>query len=139
MKRRLICAALVLPLLSGCASWFEGSVGFEPTPLQPLAQQSALKVQWQASVPAAEGGLFTPFYDQGLLWVAGGDGKVSAINVLNGSQSRWFDFEQKLSAGVAIADKLIFAGNDQGKLIAANDLSINRREQMCIALAIYCQ
>lgn len=120
MKRRLICAALVLPLLGGCASWFEGSAGFEPTPLQPLAQQSTLKVQWQASVPAAKGGLFTPFYDQGLLWVAGGDGKVSAINVLNGSESRWFDFEQKLSAGVAIADKLIFAGNEEGKLIAAN-------------------
>lgn len=120
MMQRLVRAAVILPMLTACASWFDGSTGFQPTPLQAVQSKAALKVQWQTNVPAAQGGLFTPFYEQGLLWVAGASGEVSAVNVLTGNKARQFNFKQKLTSGVAIADKLIFAGNDQGQLLAAN-------------------
>ena len=121
MMKRLLCAAIVLPMLSACASWTDGTAAFEPTPLHALpAQQTALKVQWQSSVPAAQGGLFSPAYDQGLLWLASGNGDITAIDALNGSRRQQFSLKQPLTAGVAVNGKLLFVGTAQGQLLAVS-------------------
>lgn len=118
--RHLLAALVALPLLSGCASIFDGDARHEPTALRDFAVKSSLRVQWQVSAPAADGGLFSPAYDQGKLWVAGGNGKIAAFDVLSGRQVAGFDLDQRLSAGVAVAGNLVFVGTADGKLLAVN-------------------
>jgi outer membrane protein assembly factor BamB len=119
MRRLLLCAAL-LPALGGCASWFEGEAAYQPTPLKPLQAAAGPKVLWQASVPDADRGLFSPFIEQGKLWVAGSNGKIQQLDAQTGKTLHTLDVKQALVAGVAVEDGLAFVGNDRGELLAVS-------------------
>jgi outer membrane protein assembly factor BamB len=118
MMRRLLLCAVLLPALGGCASWFDGESAYKPTPLKALQTSVGPKLLWQTSVPDGDRGLFTPFVDQGSLWVAGSNGKVQQLDVQNGKTLHTLEVKQVLVSGVAVADGLVFVGNDRGELLA---------------------
>lgn len=120
MMRRLLLCAVLLPALGGCASWFEGSVAYEPTPLKPLQASSGPRVLWQASVPAGERGLFTPYLDDGRLWVAGSNGKVQQLDAQSGRVLSSLDLKQPLVSGIAADAGMLFVGSDRGELLAVS-------------------
>ena len=120
MMRRLLLCAVLLPALGGCASWFEGSVAYEPTPLKPLQASSGPRVLWQTGVPAGERGLFTPYLDDGRLWVAGSNGKVQQLDAQSGRVLSSLDLKQPLVSGIAADAGMLFVGSDRGELLAVS-------------------
>ncbi|SCK20205.1 outer membrane protein assembly factor BamB [Vogesella sp. LIG4] len=118
MKRYLLATAIALPLLSGCASWFNGEDANQPTPLAAIKQQQAIRVKWQVSVPAVKDGIFTPFYDAGTLWLANEDGRVQAVDALSGNTVARLELKHELSAGPAAADGVLYVGTKTGELLA---------------------
>ncbi|OWY37766.1 outer membrane protein assembly factor BamB [Xenophilus sp. AP218F] len=123
MRRQLLLTAVLSSLLlAGCASWFEGSNPYPPTPLAAIKPLQALDVKWslQQAAPAAG---FLPVYANGNVVSADAKGRLRSVDALSGRVGADVDLKRELSAGVAVSGETVLVGSKDAKLLAVDRAS----------------
>lgn len=123
MRRQLLLTAVISSLsLAGCASWFEGSTQFPPTPLAAIKPLQSMSVKWtlQQAAPAAS---FLPVYANGNVVTADAEGRIRSVDALSGRVQSDVSLKRALSAGVAVNGDTVLVGTQDAKLLAVNRLS----------------
>ncbi|MEO9386488.1 outer membrane protein assembly factor BamB [Chromobacterium phragmitis] len=123
MRRQLLLTALMSSLLlAGCASWFEGSTQFQPTPLAAIKPLQALDVKWtlRQAAPAAS---FLPVYANGNVVAADAEGRIRSVDALSGRAQADVALKRGLSSGVAVSGDTVLVGSQDAKLLAVDRVS----------------
>lgn len=113
----LLCAATLASLLVGCG----GSKLPDPSPLTTFTSTANVQKVWSTNANDGNEGLFfklTPAWENNLIYTAGNEGDVSAINVINGKKV-WQQHYKELSFSsnlVLNADSL-YLGTDQAQIV----------------------
>ncbi len=131
---------LCVILMSGC-SFFAKKTGQEPLELESFKEAANLKDVWSKGVGAGQGvGLtqLTPAIDADKIYTVDHEGKVTALNRLNGKVfwSKYVakgvtglsgkvvhffkdkDLNQSITGGISFADGVLYVGNYAGEVIA---------------------
>lgn len=115
-------AGLAALLLVGCTTVeklnpFAGSkAGPKPSELASIRQTAELGLQWQQSVGAAGGSVFTPAVVGDSIFAASGDGSVARFE---GGRQVWrISAGQALSGGVGSDGKIAVVGTAKGEVLA---------------------
>ncbi|UTH72566.1 outer membrane protein assembly factor BamB [Chromobacterium sp. IIBBL 290-4] len=123
MRRQLLLAAVLSSLtLAGCASWFEGSTQFQPTPLVAIKPLQTIDVKWTLQ-QAAPAGSFLPVYANGNVVTADAEGRIRSVDALSGRVQSDVSLKQALTAGVAVSDDTVLVGTPDATLLAVNRVS----------------
>lgn len=121
MKRQTLIAAAIATLVTGCASWFEGSSANQPTPLERVDASRALNVRWQQGVESAGQGLFRPAFLDGKLAVAGNGDTIEVYDAASGKRLESIRLKgESLVAGVGADARGYYAGNAAGEVLAVD-------------------
>ena len=119
MHRRLVVATMLASaLLTGCASWFEGSSRPEPTRLAAFNPVQGLAERWSASLGDSGTGGFMPAYHNGNIVAADARGQVREFDATTGRQVRQLDAGRPLTGAVGVSEELLLLGTAKGSLIA---------------------
>ncbi|POZ62733.1 outer membrane protein assembly factor BamB [Chromobacterium alticapitis] len=120
MRRHLLLTAVISSLsLAGCASWFEGSNQFQPTPLAAIKQVQSLSVKWALQQAAPASG-FLPVYANGNVVAADAAGRIRSVDALSGRLQADVSLKRALSTGVAVNGDVVLAGTQDAKLLAVD-------------------
>lgn len=130
MNKLKISAVLLASLaLTGCSGFFVGkSNAPTPTPIDASVSQNLVRVQWSVSGLGNSNGSslrFVPADVNGALYVANGNGSVSAIDGSSGAK-RWSVKTSELYTGTAGNGSLVFVGTKSGKLLALSATDGNK-------------
>ncbi|KUM03307.1 outer membrane protein assembly factor BamB [Chromobacterium subtsugae] len=120
MRRQLLLTTVLSSmLLAGCASWFEGSSQFQPTPLANIKPLQALDVKWslQQAGPASS---FLPVYDSGNVVSADAEGRIRSVDALSGRVQADVALKRALASGVAVSGDVVLVGSADAKLLAVD-------------------
>ncbi len=111
---RMAAVMLMLAGVSGC-----GFLGGSKK-LTPLAEirDSAISMQWSASVGRAKGYLFSPSLGDKIIYAAANDGSISALADQGGGIVSRIDAKSKLSAGAGFGEETVVVANTQGEVLA---------------------
>ncbi len=111
---RFALVTLMLAGVSGC-----GLFGSSKK-LVPLAEirDSAISMQWSASVGSAKGYLFAPSLGDKIIYAAANDGSISALADQGGGVVSRIDAKSKLSAGAGFGEETVVVANTQGEVLA---------------------
>jgi outer membrane protein assembly factor BamB len=113
--RGLLLSLTVATWVSGCG--FFGGSAKKPLPLPELAG-NVLKAAWQASTAKSQGFAFSPAVSDGNVYVAGADGTISVFDEASGRLVRRIDANDRLTAGVGVAQNLVAVANGKGEVLA---------------------
>lgn len=123
--RRVATLAVAATLLGGCATmtdWFSGSDNApKPTPLQAIQSSVTPKVRWDASLGASADYAFSPALMGDIVWAAGRDGQLVAVDVNTGRQVSRLDTRLPLSSGVGAKNGVLYVATSEGELVALNE------------------
>ena len=123
--RRVATLAVAATLLGGCATmtdWFSGSDNApKPTPLQAIQNSVTPKVRWDASLGASADYAFSPALMGDIVWAAGRDGQLVAVDVNTGRQVSRLDTRLPLSSGVGAKNGVLYVATSEGELVALNE------------------
>lgn len=123
MRRQLLLTAVISSLsLAGCASWFEGSSQFQPTPLAAIKPLQTLELKWTLQ-QAAPAGSFLPVYANGNVVTADATGRIRSIDALSGRIQSDVSLKRGLSTGVAVSGDTVLVGTQDAKLLAVDRVS----------------
>lgn len=117
MSRRLAALALGALAVAGCAS---RSVQVPPTPLARFDPAFAVREVWSTDAGAgAEDYLgLVPRFAEGVLYLAGARGRVSAYDAQSGELLWENDLETDLGGGVGLGEDRVTVGTREGQVIA---------------------
>lgn len=113
---RAALAVLVAGAVSGC-SWLP-FWGEKLPNLPALSAPAPAKVAWSLSVAKSGEYTFSPAIGQGVIYVAGPNGTVTAISEATGRSTATFDAGKRLTGGVGFGEGRIVVANQKGEVIA---------------------
>ncbi|MGB8857111.1 MAG: outer membrane protein assembly factor BamB, partial [Burkholderiales bacterium] len=114
---RVLSSVSAVTVLAGCGL-FGGS---KISQLPDFTSSGNIKLQWQSSVSASDDQVFVPSVVGGVIFAAGKNGEVVAIDAANGRQRWRIDAGQKLTGGVGAGDGIVVVGTNKGSLLAYDD------------------
>jgi outer membrane protein assembly factor BamB len=120
---RILFLLPALLALAGCQTvggWFSGGDDLEPAELRDIAQSVPIERVW--SVDTGDGvnrsqPRIRPVLEDGQVWVADHEGRITAVNADSGRIAREIDIELPISAGPAVTSDLIMVGTFDGELV----------------------
>jgi outer membrane protein assembly factor BamB len=126
MRLARIALAGAALVLAGCSTWWNPlvTVGLmneppnKPTPLAPINAQVTPRAAWTTKVGKSYGFDFRPSYSGGRIWVASGDGTLSALEEDSGRVAEKIDAKKKLSGGIEVGDGMAVVGTMKGEVLA---------------------
>ena len=125
MMTRILLAAGVLVLLSGCESmgraWdstFGSAPVQKPAELVAIKATANLKVLWQSGVGASEKHVFFPAVSGNVLYAAGQAGNVTGFEAASGKPVGNVAAGQRISGGVGAGSGLVLLGTPKGEVLA---------------------
>lgn len=129
LTTRLPRALLVVFLavaLGGCSTikgWFssDDDDAREPAPLESITAEIRIKKIWSKSVGDGQGDAFNRLYpviSDGVLYAAGNDGTVMALNPDNGKKIWKTDVDHQLTGAVGYGSGQVLLGTDGGKVLS---------------------
>lgn len=126
-KLALLCCAL---MLSGC-SWMkfwesDEDKALAPAPLVKFDEEVRVRKLWSRSAGSGQDRLYAslvPVLDGGVLYVADGKGRVSALDVETGKVKWQQRLGKSLSGGVGAGGGLVLVGDLRGTLFALDAAS----------------
>ena len=130
--RRGMLLLLLYPLLSGCGAVVDlrdmvggGSGGNE---IQVDAEKLAIfeaapnvPLLWKNNVRASQAAVFSPVYEQGVVYAADTTGQLAGFDVTTGKQQWAIDTKRKLSGGVGVGDGVLLLGTFKGEVLAFDE------------------
>ncbi|WP_245944697.1 outer membrane protein assembly factor BamB [Crenobacter cavernae] len=128
LRPTAIAAALIAAtVLTGCASWFEGSSANPPTPLAKLEAGQKLSIAWSEKAGDVEGGGFMPYYQGGNVLAASQDGAFHEWEASSGQRVREWNVKRGFSGGLSANEDTVFVGSANGELLALERVSGKER------------
>jgi outer membrane protein assembly factor BamB len=122
MLRWLAMAAALAA--AGCSSWNPlVAVGLmkepanKPTPLTPINATVTPRAIWTTKVGKSLGFDFRPSYTAGRIYVASGDGNVTALDEDTGKVIEHVDTKHRLSGGIETGDGMFVVGTMKGDVL----------------------
>lgn len=113
---RALSGVALACVLSGC-SWLP-FWGEKLPNLPALSAPAPAKVAWSVSVAKSGEYTFSPAVGQGVIYVAGPNGTVSAISEATGRVTASFEAGKRLTGGVGFGEGRIVVANQKGEVIA---------------------
>lgn len=135
-------------LLGGCSmlskttdtvsGWFGSSKSraAKPAELQEFRESRQLSKAWTATSAEAGRGIFSPAVDADAVFVTGEAGRVSRLNVQNGSEAWRVDLGRMLSSGTGAGGGLVLAGGLKGEVFALDATSGAKRWEVSLSSAV---
>lgn len=135
-------------LLGGCSmlgkttdtvtGWFGSSKSraAKPAELTEFKQSRQLSKAWTATSAEAGRGIFAPAVDADGIFVAGETGRVSRLNLQNGSEVWRVDLGKVLSSGAGAGGGLVLAGGLKGEVFALDAGSGAKRWTVSLSSAV---
>jgi outer membrane protein assembly factor BamB len=125
---RLLLASSFFVFLAGCQTlggWFGGE-GDEPEPAELREIRDGIPVTRLWSTETGEGinrsrPALKPVRSGGLIWTAGHEGRITAVDAASGRVVRRIDIELPISAGPAVADGMVMVGTFDGELVVLDE------------------
>lgn len=119
---RILFLMTAMLMLSACSSLVDIISPAEvkkPAELQKFEPQVKVQTLWRRSVNAGADYLnLKPVLQAGRLYVAGGDGQVSALDATTGKTLWRIDLDIPLSAGPGVGEGLVLLGTSDAEVIA---------------------
>ena len=129
MKRsvlpRLIGVGVLVSSLAGCGWWSDDEDAFAPSELVDFDAEQHFDKLWSTSVSTGPGELynqFAPAVDGDLIYVAGHEGDVVAINRDTGKKVWTRELDTKLTGGVGAGSGVVVVTADNGTVYALDSL-----------------
>ncbi|MEK6595325.1 MAG: outer membrane protein assembly factor BamB [Pseudomonadota bacterium] len=139
--RRFLFSVWIILLLTGCSSMNpfdmriiesmgaqlsdlfvkEEVIVFEKEELDALKAADRIPLKWKDKVSENKIASFYVVYDQGALYAADEDGKLTKYDAATGKQLWQIKTKNKFSAGVGIGEGLILIGTFKGEILAYNE------------------
>lgn len=122
---RAVAMLLALAMLSACAS---RSVREPPAPLPELKPELRVSELWTVDVGASAGTALriTPALEDGAVYMAAAEGRVSAHAADSGKELWEVDLEARISGATGVGEGLVLVGSRQGEVIALQRENGNR-------------
>ncbi|MEK7772243.1 MAG: PQQ-binding-like beta-propeller repeat protein, partial [Pseudomonadota bacterium] len=99
----------------------EEVIVFEKEELDALKAADRIPLKWKDKVSENKIASFYVVYDQGALYAADEDGKLTKYDAATGKQLWQIKTKNKFSAGVGIGEGLILIGTFKGEILAYNE------------------
>lgn len=99
----------------------EEVIVFEKEELDALKAADRIPLKWKDKVSENKIASFYVVYDQGALYAADEDGKLTKYDAATGKQLWQIKTKNKFSAGVGIGEGLILVGTFKGEVLAYNE------------------
>lgn len=118
------CIAAALLSLAGCKTITDGynklfgAPAPKPAALVPIQPRATLSIAWQASVGAADKGVFFPARSGGVVYAGGASGAVSGFDMARGTMATRFEAGQPASGGVGAGGGMVLLGTARGEVLA---------------------
>ena len=130
---RLLLIGL-LSIMAGCSTmkgWFsnDDDTANQPAPLEEIVQEIDISKVWSTSVGSGQGkgyNYISPVIDGQVLYVAGNDGVVMALDKTSGKTLWKEDLDRPISGGVGVGAGTLAVGTSDGEvlLLSASDGSL---------------
>jgi outer membrane protein assembly factor BamB len=127
LQSRLLALACVLVLLPGCSTvkdWFtfdDDEDVNQPAKLESITSEIRIKKLWSTGVGDGQGTAYNhlrPAISGDVIYAAGNDGVVMALDKMTGKRLWSQDFELDLSGAVGVDEGLVLIGSSNGDLLA---------------------
>lgn len=130
--RASVLAAL---LLQGCASLNPFSEdGPRPAELSEITTTASLSALWSVSVGGSENAIFVPARVDGVVYAAGGDGRVVRVEA---GAVRWStDLDATLTAGVGSDGRLVVVVTRDGEVVALDATDGTQRWRVALGAEV---
>lgn len=126
MWRKLLGIAFITLIINGCSSNKE----LPPAKLVDFNPEITLSTVWSRSVGDGQGDLYnrlTPAIDGGVIYAAGADGVVMAINRFTGDVKWKKKLKKPISGGVSASNGVVLMGTMKGEIIALDSATGDER------------
>jgi outer membrane protein assembly factor BamB len=126
LRLRLLVVCLCALMVGGCSTlsdWFSVSdeEGNQPAPLVDITPEIRIKKLWSTGVGSGQGTSYNhlrPVIAGDVIYAAGNDGVVMALDKLKGKKLWKQDFELPFSGAVGYGDDTLFIGTSDGEVLA---------------------
>jgi len=119
---RILVAGFLALSLSACG-WFGGEVEIEPAELVSFDEEKDVKTLWSRSVGSGAGDKFSQLtfgIGNDVIYTSDVDGRVVAVNRLDGKELWTADLETTVIGGVGVGPQHVAVSTEQGEIIVLN-------------------
>jgi outer membrane protein assembly factor BamB len=141
MRKRWLRLPIIFALalfLSSCSNlnpmnWFSDEEVNPPTPLVAIDRQVSLRQEWSVNIGNGQGNNYTeitPSIDSGVIYAAGEDGNVAAVDISSGEIIWRTRLDAIVTGGVGAGQGLVMLATEDAELLALaqSDGSIKWRQ-----------